>query len=105
MKLQQVPFDQIKNGSKTIEIRLNDEKRQLLQVGDEIEFVLLQNPVQTVVMEVVDLLPFSNFHELFSKISPNEYGGGASSDMYKYYTKEEENRFGVLGVRLRFKSA
>ena len=103
MKLQQVPLDQIKNGSKTIELRLNDEKRKTLQVGDEIEFVLLQNPEQTVVTEVVELLPFSNFQELFSTLSPNEYGDGARSDVYKYYTKEDENRFGVLGIRLRSK--
>jgi ASC-1-like (ASCH) protein len=40
MKLQPNPFEQIKNGSKTLELRLNDEKRQLIKVGDEIEFSL-----------------------------------------------------------------
>ena len=28
MKLNDIPFNQIKNGSKTIEVRLNDEKRK-----------------------------------------------------------------------------
>ena len=32
------PFKSIKEGTKTIELRLNDEKRSLLKVGDEIEF-------------------------------------------------------------------
>ncbi len=103
MRLQQSPFEKIKEGTKTIEIRLNDEKRQLLQVGDEIEFTSLQNPEQTVVTEVIELLPFSNFQELFSQLPPNEYGGGVSSDMYKYYTQEDEKRFGVLGIKLRCK--
>ena len=38
MKLYQSPFDNISNGSKTIELRLNDEKRQKINVGDIIEF-------------------------------------------------------------------
>lgn len=34
MKLKASPFSEIQNGSKTIELRLNDEKRQQVQVGD-----------------------------------------------------------------------
>ena len=101
MKLQQSPFEKIKEGTKTIEIRLNDEKRQLLKIGDEIEFVSLQNPEQIIVTEVIEIITFSNFKELFSQLPPNEYGGGVSSDMYKYYTQEDESRFGVLGIKLR----
>ena len=38
MKLNNGPFERIKNGTKTIELRLNDEKRQLLKIKDLIEF-------------------------------------------------------------------
>ena len=38
MSLNNRPFKSIKEGTKTIELRLNDEKRSLLKVGDEIEF-------------------------------------------------------------------
>lgn len=38
MKLQEDPFKRIKNGTKTVEFRLYDEKRQSIQIGDEIEF-------------------------------------------------------------------
>ena len=103
MKLQQSPFEKIREGTKTIEIRLNDEKRQLLQVGDEIEFTSLHNPEQTILTEVVELLHFPTFEELFSQLPPNEYGGGASSDMYQHYSKDDEDRFGVLGIRIRCK--
>lgn len=37
MKLQPKYFEYILNGTKRIEIRLNDEKRQLINIGDEIE--------------------------------------------------------------------
>ena len=39
MKLRPKYFDCIKNGTKRIELRLNDEKRSIIQLGDEIEFL------------------------------------------------------------------
>jgi ASC-1-like (ASCH) protein len=38
MKLNVEPFNKIKSGKKTIELRLNDEKRQLVKIKDLIEF-------------------------------------------------------------------
>ena len=40
MKLNNEPFNLIKNGTKTVELRLNDEKRKLLNIGDKIEFTI-----------------------------------------------------------------
>lgn len=34
MKLLKEPFDNIKNGTKTIEFRLYDEKRKQIKIGD-----------------------------------------------------------------------
>lgn len=38
MKLQPKYFDYILNGTKRIEIRLNDEKRKKIKLGDKINF-------------------------------------------------------------------
>ncbi|MBQ1852397.1 MAG: ASCH domain-containing protein, partial [Lachnospiraceae bacterium] len=38
MQLQPEPFDLIKSGAKTIELRLYDEKRRKIRIGDEIVF-------------------------------------------------------------------
>ena len=38
MKLHHAPFDMIRRGEKTIELRLYDEKRRLIEVGDRIVF-------------------------------------------------------------------
>lgn len=43
MKLNRDPFEKIKSGSKTIEMRLFDEKRQRISVGDFIEFSSADN--------------------------------------------------------------
>lgn len=42
MKLNPSPYAAIKSGRKNIELRLNDEKRQKIQVGDEIIFTNTQ---------------------------------------------------------------
>jgi len=38
MRLHNGPFQLIKSGTKTIELRLNDEKRSLIRENDTIEF-------------------------------------------------------------------
>ena len=38
IKLNESPFERIKNGTKTIEFRLYDEKIQQIKIGDQIEF-------------------------------------------------------------------
>ena len=43
MKLYDAPFELIKSGKKTIEVRCNDEKRRKLNVGDKIIFYSLGN--------------------------------------------------------------
>lgn len=39
MKLRESPFERIKNGTKTVEFRLYDEKRSKINIGDQIEFL------------------------------------------------------------------
>lgn len=106
MKLQASPFEKIKNGTKTIEIRLNDEKRQLLKVGDEIEFALMADPNQTVKTEVIGLEKFPTFKEMFGAYPAEEYGSQSQDEwglMYKYYPPEEEAKYGVLAIRVRLR--
>lgn len=66
MKLRIEPFEKIKNGSKTIELCLNDEKRQLVQVGDVIEFSMLENLKETITVRVTALHRFDSFNELYA---------------------------------------
>src|SRR3989339_455171 len=64
MRLHNKPFKLIENGQKIIEIRLNDKKRQLLQVGDVIEF-LNRKTYKKINVKVIDLLCYNTFDELF----------------------------------------
>ncbi len=104
MRLQPSPFEKIKNGSKTIEIRLNDEKRQLIKAGDQIEFALMTDPEQKTKTEVEWLEKFESFKDLFAAYPPNQYGGESQDEwesMYKHYSPEDEKKFGVLALKVK----
>jgi ASC-1-like (ASCH) protein len=107
MKLQEGPFERIKSGKKILELRLFDEKRQLIKVGDEIEFSKLPELSEKVIVKVTGLLIYENFADLIQDL-PASYLGYKESDkdylkgsMYEIYTKEEEEKYGVLGIRIK----
>ena len=105
MKLQPKPFESIANGTKIIEIRLYDEKRRQLNVGDEIEF-LNEASGQTILTEVIQLHLFPNFYELYKHFDKKQLGYEESeiadpSDMEKYYSKEHILKYGVVGIEVR----
>lgn len=104
MKLHNNPFNLIKSGTKTIELRLNDLKRQKIKVDDLIEFT---NRItdEKMVVRVVDLIKFNNFSDLyknFSKVSMGyrEDEDANPSDMELYYSLEEQEKYGVLAIKI-----
>ena len=66
MKLNNEPFEKIKNETKTVELRLNDEKRQLLSVKDLIEFTN-RNTNEKILVEIEGLYYYPSFKELYKK--------------------------------------
>jgi len=58
MKLDSEMFSRIKSGSKKIEIRLFDEKRQQISVGDTIIFTNTNNSAEQITVKVIDLTKF-----------------------------------------------
>ena len=72
MKLQEDPFERIKNGTKTVEFRLYDEKRRTIQIGDEIEFSKLPELQEKLLVKVIDLYKEESFEKLFKKVFVGE---------------------------------
>ena len=106
MKLNPAPFEMIKSGQKTIELRLFDEKRQLVKVGDRIVFTNTVTAA-TVNTEVVKLYRFDSFEALFRSLPLLKCGytsemldEASSADMVKYYSVENQERYGVLGIEI-----
>lgn len=105
MKLRTSPFEKIKNGSKTIELRLNDEKRQKVQIGDFIEFSCLDEPKQKIQTRVTALHHFGSFAELYNFLPKEKLGYAVSETtdpdhMDEYYPREKQEQYGVLGIEL-----
>lgn len=105
MKLDNEPFKAIKNGTKTLELRLNDEKRKQLIVGDYIEFT---NRVtnEKLLVEVIDLFKYNSFEELYKHFNKIEMGYSINEeanpkDMENYYSKEGQEKYGVLGIKIK----
>ena len=61
-KLQNLPFIAIKEGRKTIELRLYDEKRQQIHSGQLIEFTNIETN-ETLKVKVIDLHIFDSFQQ------------------------------------------
>lgn len=102
MKLLESPFKRIKDGTKTVEFRLYDEKRQMIKVGDKIEFSKLPELEEKILVEVVDLYKEDSFKELFKKVLIDEEDIKKHMDViYNIYTKEQEKEFGVLGIKIK----
>ncbi len=106
MKLNNKPFEMIENGRKTIELRLNDEKRRKVQIGDFIEFSHIDNPDRKIQVRVTSLHHFDSFNELISEIPKEKYGFKydelvAPDYMDAFYTREDQEKYGVLGIEFR----
>lgn len=106
MKLKTHPFEMIKSGQKTIELRLLDEKRRLIKVGDTIEFSNRESG-ETVTKTVKKLHYFDSFEELYKSLPLLKCGytdadvkTAKYTDMEEYYSKEEQDRYGVVGIEL-----
>ena len=104
MRLHNEPFEFIKNGTKTIELRLNDEKRSLIKENDIILFENRTNG-EIIKTKVIKLHRYNSFEELykhFDKVSLgyNSNEEASYKDMEKYYSKEEQDKYGVLGIEI-----
>ena len=105
MKLNNGPFKNIKNGTKTIELRLNDEKRQLLKIKDLIEFTNRET-LEQLLVEIENLYHYPSFEELYKHfdkvaIGYKEDEEADPKDMEEYYSKEEQEKYGVLGIEIK----
>ena len=105
MKLNNGPFMNIKNGTKTIELRLNDEKRQLLKIKDLIEFTNRET-LEQLLVEIENLYHYPSFEELYKHFDKVAMGyredeEANPKDMEEYYSKEEQEKYGVLGIEIK----
>lgn len=105
MKLQAYSFDKIRDGEKIIEVRLYDEKRREIKLGDAIEFKREPEQTESVDTEVIGLLQYKSFEDLVNDFPASNFGYTSTEDLlnaiYSFYKKEDALKFGVLGIRIK----
>jgi len=106
MSLRPGPFARIADGSKRYELRLHDEKRRMICVGDELLFTCTADDRQ-VLTRVTGLHPFPDFEALYAALPLTECGYTQENvhradprDMEAYYGPEKQAQYGVLAIGL-----
>lgn len=106
MKLQPKYFNFILNGTKRIEIRLFDEKRKQIKIGDKIKFLKEPELAQSFDTKVVGLLRYNSFEEMLKDFDISVLADKSMTKkellniLEKFYPKETQEKNGVLGIRI-----
>ena len=99
-------FKDIKNGKKTIEVRLNDIRRQKIKQGDIIKFIQNNKPKKYFYARVKRMTQYSDFINLFREegvIKTGHKGKSieqADSIMRRFYSEEEILKNGVVAIEI-----
>lgn len=104
MNLYDENFKCIKNGTKRIELRLNDEKRKSLCIGDYIEFKNL-NTNDKILVRVIALLNYEtledliNDYEMKALINKSTTKEDLINNFSYIYSLEEQRKYTILGIK------
>ena len=105
MNLRPKYFDFIKDGTKRIELRLYDEKRRSIQLGDIIEFA--KSDDEKFKAKVVGLLRYNSFADLFEDFDISILADNSMTKqellevLGEFYSDEKQAEFGVIGIRIK----
>jgi len=106
LKLDDKYYNYILHGTKRIELRLNDEKRKSMNIGDVLVFYkqpLLEESFKT---KIVDLIYFNSFNEAISNIpfeliaDINDNKVNLLNDLNRIYSKQKQENYGVIGIKI-----
>lgn len=105
LNLYKRPFENIKLGNKTVEMRLYKEKISKIKIGDIIKFISLDNG-DTIQTKVLDIKHYENFKDLYNNYNKLDIGYYENEtadyrDMLEYYKKEDIDRLGVVAIEIK----
>jgi len=105
MKLNSKPFERIKSGRQTIELRLLDEKRQKLMIGDEIVFTNKDVQSEPFRVKVIAFHVYDSFETLYKHVDKTMLGylndeDASPDDLLKYYSREQQDKHSVVGIEI-----
>lgn len=101
-------FHAIRERKKTVEVRLNDEKRRKIKVGDTIEFIKVPQQDEILKVQVMDLRIYDTFEAMYNDIPLKDFDceGWTMKEMidgtYEIYTPEQEKEWGTLAILIEY---
>ena len=104
-------FASVREGRKIVEVRLNDEKRRKIKVGDFIEYIKVPEQDETLQVQVIQLRQYNTFREMYEDIPFRDFDceGWTMQEMvdgpYKIYSPEQEKQWGTLAITIKPKSS
>lgn len=106
MHLDIKPFQMIERGIKTIEYRLNDEKRQKINIGDTITFYKKTLEKETIKVIITNLIYYKDLLSMFTANFNKELkyiydSPKAVVDDTPYYTNDEIKKYGCVAICFR----
>lgn len=101
-------FNSIKEGKKTVEVRLNDEKRRKIRIGDTLEFIKVPEQDETIKVQVTNLKTYNTFQAMYEDIPFQDFDceGWSMKEMiegtYEIYSPEQEKEWGTLAIKIKY---
>ena len=104
LRLDEDIFEIVKNGTKRVEIRLFDKKRELMKIGDKITFYkrpLLEEKLDT---KITGINRFETIEELLNKYEMKEiYIEGYEKLEFikllsRFYSKVDQEKYGFVAI-------
>ncbi|MBT2694640.1 ASCH domain-containing protein [Bacillus sp. ISL-55] len=101
-------FDSIKDGKKKVEVRLNDEKRRKIKIGDTIEFIKVPEQDETMKVQVTDIKIYDTFQSMYEDIPLQDFDceGWSMKEMidgtYEIYSPEQEKEWATLAIKIKY---
>lgn len=106
MRLLPEYFEYMKTGTKKLEIRLNDEKRKNIKIGDLIIFEKLDDTQELLKTKVTNLYYYSDFNELINENDVTLLADKSVSKekliktLNEIYSKVEQDKYGVVAIEI-----
>ena len=107
MNLCNSPFLSIKSGKKTVEMRLNDEKRSIIHKGDTIIFLNIDTN-EEIIVKVIETTVYKDFFDLYKHYNKVDIGYKENEisdpqDMFQYYSSDKIEKYGALAIKIELR--
>ena len=100
-------FEVVRRKKKNVEVRVNDEKRRKLKIGDKIVFLKRPDEKEKIEAIIENLTYYTDFNELVKDYTIEEiYIEGYTKEEFlnllkRFYSDEEINKYGTVAIKFK----